>query len=371
MLHCAASRPVLFVNSIGMRVPSVRRDRTFAERARRKLASVTRGLSQPVAGLPFHVLSTLTVPYYDHEWGRALNTRLVRVQVMRAMRRLHLVDPIVVVTVPTAWPVVASMRPSRLVYNRADEHATFEEADQPYLRHLEAALLDAADVVLYYSNALYERERDRVAGRAVFLDHGVDCTRFRPDASEPDPLAPIPRPRVGFLGTVRDRVVDLALLDHLARALPDVQLVLVGPVLSPLGDLAARPNVHVLGPRPFDDMPACMRALDVGLLPYLDTPWTRSANPVKMKEYLATGLAVVSTDLPAARRYAPAIRVATDSDAFVAHVRAALADAALGPRGPVALDVESWAEKAAKVMALCDDGLYPRRASTSPWSTAK
>jgi glycosyltransferase involved in cell wall biosynthesis len=357
-LHFARERPVLFVNSIGMRVPDVRRDRTFLSRVRRKLRSATRGVRRPVPGLPLHVASVLTVPLYGGERGRRANTAFVAAQVRVLLRGLHLRDPVFVVTVPTALAVVDRLHAKPpLVYNRADDHGAFEEADQPYIRRLEGALLERADVVLYYSPSLYEREHARVGDRAVFLDHGVDTDAFRPPngAREPDPLAGTPHPRAGFLGGVRDRVVDLELLARAARALPDVHFVLVGPVLSPLGALASCTNVHVTGPRPYDQMPAIARALDVALLPYRTTPWVQGANPVKLKEYLATGLPVVASDFPAARRYVPPIVVASTPDAFVAGVR----DAAARPSTPeeratrratVTGDAVTWAAKARVVL---------------------
>jgi glycosyltransferase involved in cell wall biosynthesis len=363
-LQFARTRPVLFVNSIGMRVPNVRTDNAFTSRVVRKLSSATRGLRRPVPGLPLHVFSALTVPMYGSERGRRFNAALVHAQVRVVLGALRMRDPLFFVTVPTALPVVAALGARDIVYNRADEHGTFEEADQHYIRELEAELLDRASVVLFYNEALFERERDRVRGTSLFLDHGVDGDRFHPRgvAPERDPLAGIARPRAGFLGGVRDRLVDLDLLRAAALALPDVNFVVVGPVLSPLGDLATMANVHCTGPRAYDEMPAVARALDVALLPYRDTPWMRSANPVKLKEYLATGLPVVSTDFPAVRRYADVANIAASPDAFITALRRAIDLAADEPRemrsrrrATVVTPGASWAAKADQVLRRCGE----------------
>ena len=358
MLRVAERRPVLLVNSIGMRMPLPGRSTMPWRRVLRKAASVARLARRPVPGLPgFHVVTPLFLPAYGSRLGRALNARLVRAQVVAAARWAGLRRPACVVTIPTALDVVRGMDLACVVYNRSDKHSEFGEADQGVIRALEVELLRSADAVVYASHALMEEEAGLSGDRAVFLDHGVDVDRFRPGTGpEPDDLAAVPRPRMGFFGEIEDYTVDVGLLERLAREVPEAQLVLVGNATCPMDGLTARPNVHWLGFRPHADIPRYGAGFDVALMPWQQNQWIRYCNPIKLKEYLALGLPVVSTDFPEVRRYGGVVLVAADGEEFVAHVRRVLAGG--GPSDPAgrraAVAGGTWADQAAQLLAVAD-----------------
>jgi glycosyltransferase involved in cell wall biosynthesis len=351
MLRLARDHPVLLVNSIGMRMPLPGRSTQPARRIGRKLRSFTRGLQAPVAGLPnFHVLSPVTVPLFGHPRVRALNASSIRAQVSRAMRRVGITRPVMFVTVPTAWDVVEAMPRATLVFNRADRHSAFDEADTDLIVACEDALLRDAEHVLYVSHALMDEEREAVGERAYFLDHGVDLERFRPDppGQEPADLAAIPHPRIGYFGGLEPQTIDFTLLERLARELPDAQLVLVGNATVPLDGLVSRPNVHWLGMQPYEDIPRYGAGFDVAIMPWLQNAWIEASNPIKLKEYLALGLPTVSIDFPELERYHALVAAVTDPEEFSVAVAVALASG--GPSSPAArraaVEQDSWDSKA-------------------------
>ncbi|SHF74421.1 glycosyltransferase [Geodermatophilus nigrescens] len=337
MRSVARERKVLVVNSIGMRMPRPGVSTHVTRRLARKLRSVARLVRRPLPDLPgFHVVSPLPLPFYGSERARRWGALAVRAQVRATMWWLGMRDPVVVVTVPTAWDVVRPMRRSSLVFNRSDRHSAFPEADTRSIAALENQLLQNADHVLYVSRALMQEEEPHTGPRRHFLDHGVDVGHFRrrPHEEWPADIRDVPGPRIGFYGALDDFVVDFDLLERLAAELPEASLVLIGDANHPMGRFDRYPNVHWLGPRPYESIPAYGSAFDVAVMPWQDNTWIAHANPIKLKEYLALGLPVVSTDFAELADYRDRVRVAHTPDDFVAAVRRTLADG--GPSTPEA-----------------------------------
>lgn len=370
MTRVASTRDVLLVNSIAMRLPLPGRSTQFLRRIARKAASIARALQAPLPELPrFHVMTPFLLPLYGTAWARPLNGALVASQVRLACRRLGIQRPIVFATIPTAWEAVRRLDVAMLLFNRSDKYSEFAETDQRYVRELEQALLERADRVLYVSRALLEEERATTGARAHFLDHGVDLEHFRrrtPD-EEPDDLRAIPRPRIGFFGGIDDYVIDFELLERIARALPHAQLVLIGDATCSMKRFERFANVRWLGFRPYADVPRYGSGFDVAIMPWLRNDWIRSSNPIKLKEYLALGLPVVSTPFPELARFDALVRVAADADAFVAMLRATLEDGGPGTpetrRASVAGD--SWDRKAADLVALAEERVEPKPCAAS------
>lgn len=376
MRGVARHRKVLFVNSITMRMPLPGRSTMAMRRLRRKLASMAKLLRRPVPDLPgFHVFTPLIVPFYGFPWARAANAALVRYQVKLAARAIGIRGkPVVVVTIPTAWDVVRDMARSRLVYNRSDKHSSFTEIDQGYIAGLESNLLSTADAVLYVSRSLMAEESHQTGGRAYFLDHGVDLDHFTPRgaAEEPPDLAPIPHPRVGFFGGFDDYVVDFGLLVKLAEELPDAHLVLIGDATCSMERFDRLPNVHWLGFRPYEEIPSYGSGFDVAIMPWLENEWITHCNPIKLKEYLALGLPVVSTDFPEVHHYADWVSIARDADDFVRRVRASLARNASPGTARAAVGRSGWDSKVEELIRLCEtpEASPPQEPTPGPMATA-
>ncbi|MGW0592394.1 glycosyltransferase [Streptosporangium sp. NPDC002607] len=365
MRSIAAHRKVLVVNSIGMRMPTPGRSTQVLRRVGRKLRSVAMLVRRPLRELPgFYVMSPLPLPFYGSPLARRVNALLVRAQVLAVSRALGLHRPVIMVTIPTAWDVVRPMRRQALVFNRSDRHSSFPESDRPTIEALERGLLERSDHVLYVSTALMDEERRMTGDRAYFLDHGVDTDHFRrrPESEQPADIRAIPGPRVGFFGALDDYLVDFDLLERIAGELPDVSLVLIGDATVPMERLTRHPNVHWLGFRPYETIPGYGSGFDVAIMPWLDNPWIKHSNPIKLKEYLALGLPVVSTDFQELVNYADRVRIAASGDLFLDAVRATLREGGPRPADDLRGSVlgASWSSRAAQLMALAEPSSDPR-----------
>ncbi len=359
LVEVARTRKVLVINSIGMRMPLPGRSTKFATRIARKVRSTMRGLTYPDPARPdFALYSPVILPFYGSPFLRWINAWIVAIQVRFLCRHLGIERPITIVTVPTALDVVRHVPHRGLFYYRADDAAAAEDVDGDFVHQLERQLFEQVSRVIYVSRALMASEADETAAKATLIDHGVDTDHFAPDSTRvvPPDLAALPKPWIGFFGTIENMSVDIELLGQVAESNPTASLVLIGKTAADVSRLEKLPNVHLLGPRDYEDLPAYAQFFDVALLPRPDSKWTRAANPIKLKEYLALGLPVVSTRFPEVEFYASVVRVAPSSREFVEAVTETLAHGGLVDAGACRRFVEAstWANKAAQLMALCE-----------------
>jgi glycosyltransferase involved in cell wall biosynthesis len=370
--HVAARYPVLWLNGIGHRVPGL--NRTDIRRGWEKLLRMTRGGGGSVAGaqarfgggVPAAIVEPRVLPWHQVPWIHAFNTASLLRTITRRLSALGLGRrPVLVTGSPPSVGVVGRLNELVSVYYCLDDFLHYPTYTASMLEPLERRLLDRVDLVVATAETLTRSKRPR-SGRAYHLPQGVNYDHFAAPRPEPPDLAGIPTPRIGFAGTVSTQC-DVALLSRLARTFPDASLVLVGPVaLSEEQLLQVRqPNVHLLGVRSYDALPGYVQHFDVGIIPYVLSPWTVAVDPLKLLEYLAAGLPVVCTAIPEAAKYADTIAVANDADGFVAAVREALAAdrAAARARGQALARRHTWERRADALLDLIGDAVEQREAA--------
>jgi len=301
MRRLVARNRVLFVESLGLRRPQLAsRD---LRRIGRRLARGLRG-ARPVDRL--HVLSPLVLPFHGSAALRSLNRRLLRLQVRRATRRLGMRKPILWAYAPQAEALLDLLDPELVVYHCVDDVAAQKGVDAGSFRAAEERFARRADLVLASAPALAGRMRE-LSARVLYAPNVADTELFATalEAGPVDPLVgALPRPRLVFQGAIVATKLDTGLLAELAALRPELSIVLVGPrgAGDPGGDISAleqSANIHFAGPREEADLPAVLRGADAGLIPYAINGLTRSVFPMKVYEYLAAGLPVFSTPLPA------------------------------------------------------------------------
>lgn len=320
MRRLAERVPVLWFNSIGMRLPSPGKSELVLLRYARKLRSTLQGLKRDESGL--WVYSPLFLPRYTRRAAQ-LNGILLNLQVRLLLRRLGVRHPSVWVTAPTAAPAVARGSWERIVFNRSDLFSSFPEVDSAFIGELEEQMFRQADDVLYANAELMDQESGRTR-RAALLRHGVDFDHFAsvrtaegPSVPPPGPIVALPHPIVGFYGALDDYTVDLDLMVRIARSIPDGTLLVIGPKAMEIGRLLQEPNVSYLGPIPYADLPAYAAHFDVGIMPWLRNEWIEKCNPIKLREYLALGFPIVSTRFPELEPYREHVYAADDPGQFI------------------------------------------------------
>jgi glycosyltransferase involved in cell wall biosynthesis len=241
--------------------------------------------------------------------------------------------PVLWAFLPTALASIVTLDPRLVVYHCVDHYAANPGVDAAWITSLEDAILTRADLVLGTSVPLVERLSQRRTDVRL-IENVADVALFRRAADEsleePTTLAPLSRPRAIYAGNLARYRIEVEWLEHLARAIPELQIVLLGPQglgeedSLPLADLA---NTHLLTTVPARELPRHLQSCDVALIPFQDNDHTRSSFPLKFWEYVAAGLPVVSRDLDSLRPTAAGmdgVWLAADAESFASGVRDAL-----------------------------------------------
>jgi glycosyltransferase involved in cell wall biosynthesis len=304
-------------------------------------------------------MSPVILPFYANRKLRVLNAALIRWQVTKIAGHLGMSCPNVVVTIPTAWEIVRGMRTASLIVNRSDKYSAFGESNRETMQLLERNLLMHADAAVYVNHELLEAERSITKpGASRFLGHGVDYERFAAAtrADVPPDMQGIPSPIIGFFGDVEDYVVDLELLERLAKAIPEASVVLIGGATCDMTALTSHQNVHWLGRRPYETIPCYGAGFDVAIMPWRQNDWISNCNPIKAKEYLALGAPVVTTHYPESIYLADVMAIAQTHDDFIDLVREALAGRSMSTpeRRRERVRGDSWQVRSNVLIELAD-----------------
>ncbi|HYF59664.1 MAG TPA: glycosyltransferase [Burkholderiaceae bacterium] len=257
------------------------------------------------------------------------------------------------------------------IYDCMDELANFRFAP-PDIGERERHLMRHARLVFTGGHQLYE-SKSKLHGNVHFYGCGVDVAHYgRARAAEtplPPEVASLPRPILGYFGVIDERV-DYDLIARLSREFPNGSIVMVGPFAKIDPETVPRaPNIHWLGQRQYQDLPALVKAFDVCLMPFALNEATQFINPTKTLEYMAAGKPIVSTAVPdVLRLFVPIVDVAHDHDAFVdAAQRAWTAPCAdLLAKGIDRAERATWEAIVAAMRGHLIDAFRPARAASAP-----
>jgi UDP-galactopyranose mutase len=199
---------------------------------------------------------------------------------------------------PMALAFAGQFNPIASVYDCMDELSAFKGADAR-LPELEKELFERVDLVFTGGNSLFEAKR-RAHPAVYSFPSSIDVAHFgraRLRNSDPRDQIAIPSPRLGFFGVIDERF-DVELLERAAALRPDWHFVVIGPVVKIHPDiLPKRSNIHYLGRKNYEELPAYLGNWDIALLLFARNESTRFISPTKTPEYLAAGKPVISTSI--------------------------------------------------------------------------
>ncbi len=221
--------------------------------------------------------------------------------------------------------------------------------------------LSSADIVFANCESLAETMQDHVTSKIHVVPNGAERFDQYPQAPVPDVLKNIKGPIVGYVGNLRDRI-DWTLLHEVVAAMPDVTFVFFGPAGDNLNalSLAQHSNVHVLGIIPYDALAFHLKAFDVGIVPHLNNELTERMNPLKVYNYFAAGLPIVSSEVANLESLGSVLKTATNASDFISAIRESLASPVdtSSAQWQASMNVIAWENRVDRILEVMDQSLH-------------
>ena len=348
--------PTIWVNTVGLRVPGF--NLNDAVKSFRKLSAMMsepgRDRQHKEQATPIVCIPPMT-PFHSPPWLANWNHNSLKKNVLKELRQQRFDEYTIITTTPSVSDVLSQLGARKIIYYCVDDFSEWPGMEKQLILDLEGRLLQQTDAVICTSQVLYKKFRDYYPTH--LLKHGVDLELFSsPAPVEHRCLDRIPSPRVGYFGNI-DQRTDFHFIQKLALALPYVSFVFTGPTQANVSDLKMHPNIFFTGAIPYEELPSVVQGWDACLLPYHLNALTRNINPLKLKEYLATGKPVISTPLPDACELSEFVKIIEARN--IAGWRNAIDEAISGQWLPDKkalgefLANESWTRKADIFLRIC------------------
>jgi glycosyltransferase involved in cell wall biosynthesis len=320
-----AGNRVLFINSLSMGLPSLAH-KDLLSKIGRKLKSYAKLARDTEEGIT--VVSPAALPFHGNRAARKMNQKLLVAQIGALARRKGMTKPILWIAIPTAAELIGKFGESRVVYQVSDKYDANSEdhAVNPATIHrLHEHAIENADIVLYSGRKLLDeatlgRDKSYLLEQAVDFDHWSQVATLEPA----EKINNIPRPRIGYFGAIEPWLVDQELIKLAGQKHPEWNWIFIGN-LARGSDLPTMPNVHLIPPVPYEDLPRYAAGFDVCVLPWnTEHAFTSYGSAIKVREYLATGKPVVISPLPEYEPMSAVLRIARSRDEFIALIEDAL-----------------------------------------------
>jgi len=315
---------VLYVDTPGLRAP-----KASGRDVRKLFRKLGQAFDKPrrVGDQLWHV-SMPQVPFRRLPLIGGLNRLAGRLIVRRALRHLGFDRTISWFAVPHPGLLAGAFGETLVVYYCIDDYAALPDVDAQEVARMDADLTTRADQVFVAAARLLP-SKQQLNRTATHAPHGVDVALFRsaadPSLAVADETRNLKRPIIGFYGLI-EAWIDLDLVAFLAKQRPAWTFLLIGRLAVDPGPVAGLPNVVFTGPKPYATLPRWAKAFDVAIIPYRLTRQVINSNPLKLREYLATGKPVVAVSAPEIDRFAECVRIATTPEAFLEQIEKALAE---------------------------------------------
>ena len=336
---------ILWINALANRKP------TTSTKDISRIFNKLKKFTEPIEEVEKNIftLNPLAIPTYGNEAVRRFNQTFLVSQVKKAMRKLNFQTPVNIIFNPAAGLLAGKLGEDQIIYYCVDEYTAFTGVSRG-LKQIEEKLFEKADLVIVSAEKLLT-DKKHFNKNTFIIRHGVDFSHFRKtldtELQIPDEIKKLPKPIIGFHGLLADWV-DFELIKKVAEHFKNGSVVLIGKITvdaeQKIKILEDVKNIHFLGRKPYSELPNYCKGFDIALNPFAISELTLAANPLKVREYLAAGLPVISTDIPEVA-ILEQCRIGRNHKEFIYQIEEALKNP--GPQKTISDSVqnESWEER--------------------------
>ena len=352
-IRFAKDNRVLFVSSIGFRAPKASSQDLW--RIFHKLISFFKGLKRVNDNL--FVMTPLVAPFAWFPYREAFNRWFLVFQITLARRWLGIRAPYVFVFSQNWYHFVRDMPRKKLIYYCVDEHSGFAGVDELNLTELDKGMIKLANVIFCSARILCEKNKEENPN-THYMPHGVHYDLFASTLSDVVQVAPeivrLRNPVVLFFGHISYDWIDTDLAKYIASEKPDWSFAYVGRYSMAKDEFKGYPNIYLLGEQAFERLPSFCKGADMAIIPFVYSDLTKNCNPLKLREYIAAGLSVVSTDIPEVRSFGDMVYVGRNKEEFLQALERAFEE-----RNPernrllsLAMNKESWDQRVKEIFDI-------------------
>ena len=313
------TRPVIWLNSIGLRKPKLtlhdllrlfNKAKSFIVN---KPKSIKEGnMAKEDINSNFIVISPLVIPCANSWFSLKLSKIILKWQLKSACKKLAIEDPIIWTSLPTSVDYLELFGNAPCVYYCGDDFNSLDGVDHQFVTQKEREVVEKSSYIFTASEKMLDKFPSE---KTVNIPHGVNFSLFSEQVVQTPNDLPKGKPIAGFYGSI-SAWLDQDLLVQTIEALPHWNFVFIGKVDCKVEKLEQFSNVYFLGTRPHNDLPKYIQNWNVAMLPFVNNKQIQMCNPLKLREYLASGTPIVTTDFNALEGYRKHLQVANKTNPF-------------------------------------------------------
>ena len=308
------NRPIIWLNSIGLRKPKLTLRDLLRLINKVKSFVFNQGNNDNTEGdnnRPI-IINPIVVPCADSWISIKVSKLILTCQLRLACRKRSIKNPIIWTSLPTSVDYLSIFGKAPCVYYCGDDFSSLAGVDHDFVSKKEVELISKSSYIFTASDKLLTKFP---ADKVVNIPHGVNFSLFSEQVNSIPNDLPQGKPIAGFYGSI-STWLDQDLLVKTIKKLPHWRFVFIGKVDCNIDKLQQFTNVHFLGTKPHTDLPKYIQNWNVAILPFVDNKQIQMCNPLKLREYLASGTPVVTTDFNALKGYREYLQVASKSNPF-------------------------------------------------------